>query len=668
MLVIDFETKSRCDLITAGTYNYISDHSTDILCCAFVDTVTGEKDIWWPDYSRNLPPKLAHWLTNADLVAAHYAEFDQGIYECIAVPEYGFPELPREKWYCTAAQCRVNAIPAGLDDAAWALGLKNRKYATGKHLIKALSIPDAVTGLFSQDPKLHAEMRAYCVQDAVVTADVVNSTRPMTQNEHLDWLKTCEINERGVKCDLELAWLSLKYADEEQSEIADQLVNSTHGAVTKHTQSQRIKAWIKDQLGEGHPLIKAMTVYKKGEPKLSLDKNVRRTVLEMAAVGELELPPRVVHVIQLLDDGSMSSVAKFKRMLERADPADGRVRGAFVFAGASQTLRYASRGLQLHNMKRDCWGVDDTTQLIEMMRGGYPIGQLTGGVMQTLAKLMRPAIIPEDGNVLIVGDWSSIEARCLHWLTDTEQGDLKLDLFESGADVYTLAAKDMGFDDRQIGKVAELSCGYQGARRALQAMARNYGVKIGDDEADLIVQRWRDANWWVVQFWRDLEQAAKDAIDKPLTYFSAGMVKYIFMPALMEGTLLCIMGGDHIIQYPKARIDLVETPWGESYQVTALKAAYKPKSDAEEWPRTALYGGLFCENICQAFAAALLRNALRKLPYVTAHVHDEIVLEAPEELAGEVVDMLRSVMRDVPAWAEGLPLAAEPQIMLRYGK
>ena len=668
MLVLDFETKSRCDLLTAGTYNYVADPSTDILCCAFMDTETGEKDIWWPDYSRQLPPKLVRWLLAADLVAAHYAEFDQGIYEYVGVQVYGFPELPREKWYCTAAQCRVNAIPAGLDDAAWALGLKDRKHASGKSLIKALSIPDKDTGLFNLDPQLLSEMRHYCMQDVIVTVGVVRCTRPMTQNEHLDWLKTCEINERGVKCDLELATLALQYADEEQSEIAAKLDIATRGVVTKHTQSQRIKQWLVSAVGEAHPLIKLMTVYKKGEPKLSLDKNIRRTVLEMASNGELPLHPNIVDVIQLLDDGSMSSVSKFKRMLERADPVDGRVRGAFVFAGASQTLRYASRGLQLHNMKRDCWGAEDAEQLIEMMRGNYPIGQLTGGVMQTLAKLMRPAIIPEAGKALIVGDWSSIEARCLHWLTDTEQGDLKLDLFESGADVYTLAAKNMGFDDRQIGKVAELSCGYQGARRALQAMARNYGVKIADNEADLIVQRWRETNWWVVQFWRDLEQAAKDAIDNPLTYFPAGMVKYIFMPDLIDGTLLCIMGGDHIIQYPKARIELVETPWGESYQVTALKAAYKPKGDSEEWPRTSLYGGLFCENICQAFAAALLRNALRKLPDVIAHVHDEIVMEVPEELAVEAAGVLRSVMLDVPEWAEGLPLATEPTIMTRYGK
>ena len=400
MLVLYFETKSRCDLVTAGTYNYISDHSTDILCCAFMDTETGEKDIWWPDYSQHLPPKLVRWLVDADLVGAHYAEFDQGIYESIAVHEYGFPELPREKWYCTAAQCRVNAIPAGLDDAAWALGLSNRKHASGTSLIKALSIPDKDTGLFNQDPKLHSEMRKYCVQDVVVTVNVVNSTRPMTQNEHLDWLKTCEVNENGVKCDLELAWLSLKYADDEQTEIAAKLDIATRGVITKHTQSQRIKQWLVVTVGEAHPLIKLMTVYKKGEPKLSLDKNIRRTVLEMASNGELPLHPNIVDVIQLLDDGSMSSVSKFKRMLERADPVDGRVRGAFVFAGASQTLRYASRGLQLHNMKRDCWDADDAGQLIEMMRGGYPIGQLTGGVMQTLAKMMRPAIIPEAGTCL----------------------------------------------------------------------------------------------------------------------------------------------------------------------------------------------------------------------------------------------------------------------------
>jgi len=51
---------------------------------------------------------------------------------------------------------------------------------------------------------------------------------------------------------------------------------------------------------------------------------------------------------------------------------------------------------------------------------------------------------------------------------------------------------------------------------------------------------------------------------------------------------------------------------------------------------------------------------------VVRHVHDEIVIETDKP---EVVDAaLERIMCSPPAWAEGLPLAAEVQTMTRYGK
>jgi len=667
MFVIDFETRSRCDLKTAGLHNYLADPATEIVCLAGYCTETEYKQIWWPA-TGPLPEKFRYHLENANFVAAHNAEFDQGIYEFIGVPDHGFPEITRERWYCTAAQCRVNALPASLDDAAMALKLKIRKDNRGKQLIRQLSIPNKDTGEFNDDPVLHQEFREYCMKDVEVTVQILKNSRLMTQNEHADWLKTCEINERGIRVDLELATLSLKYAEIEQGEIATELKRLTDSVVDRHTQTERIKKYLVGQLGELHPIIQEMTVYKAGVAKLSLDKNIRRNIRGKIADFTIQVDDKFGDIVQLLDDGNASSVSKFKRMLAMADPEDHRVRGAFVFAGASQTLRYASRGVQVHNMKRDCWDASSTEALKRDMREGAEIG--TGkGVMQTLAKAMRPAIIPEDGKVFVVGDWSSIEARCLHWGTDTLQGDQKLMLFEDGVDVYQETADELNLADRQQGKVVELSAGYQGHANAFQAMARNYGVKVGHDEAGEIVNKWRKSNWWVVDFWHKLEQAAKSAIGHPNEYFSAGMVKYIFVPDMMNGTLLCVMPGNHVLHYPEARIQKVKTPWGgEQYSVTAIKAAFKPKADAKGWPRTSLYGGLFCENFCQGFSAAILRNALRGLSDVTMHVHDEIVLEVPEEIAEYMVGVLKLAMVKVPDWADGLPLNAEPVIMTRYGK
>jgi DNA polymerase len=83
-----------------------------------------------------------------------------------------------------------------------------------------------------------------------------------------------------------------------------------------------------------------------------------------------------------------------------------------------------------------------------------------------------------------------------------------------------------------------------------------------------------------------------------------------------------------------------------------------------------LWGGLLAENITQAFCAALLRDAIRradaeKVESLVAHVHDELIFETdtPITVAGHV----QQVMEEVPAWAKGLPLKAEPVILNRYG-
>jgi DNA polymerase len=121
--------------------------------------------------------------------------------------------------------------------------------------------------------------------------------------------------------------------------------------------------------------------------------------------------------------------------------------------------------------------------------------------------------------------------------------------------------------------------------------------------------------------------------------------------ALPSGRILC---------YPYARLE----PEGVSY----AKASWKPAADAKEWPRARLWKGLACENITQAAANDVLRASLRQLDGVVLHVHDEIVLEVPENDAEAATARLHEVMCTPPVWANGLPLEAEVNVMKRYGK
>ena len=666
MIIIDFETRSRADLKKVGTDMYCNDPSTEIICmaAAMADPLDTRQWLWFPEKGQLLfSPLLKALGTDMNYVAAHHARFDQGIWEYIGVPDHGFPKLAQNRWYCTSAQARVNALPAGLDDATQALNSKHKKSHAGQQLIKKLCIPQP-DGSFNMDPTLLNEMYAYCMADVQATKDLINSCRLLSPEEHEDWLVNERINDRGIKVDLPLAKCASQYADAETIQIALELAKLTQGAVTKHTQNQRIKKWMLPLVNR--EVEKLTVVYKNGERKNSLAKDIRANLLDRADAGDIELADEVYNVIACLDEGNMSSVAKFKRMIDMSEPATHRVHGAFMYAGAG-TLRYTSRGLQVHNFKRDCYSPEDSSSMRNMMLGG---GKLADGtVMQTLGKLLRPAIIPATGKVLIVGDWASIEGRGLPFLANDHRANQKLELFKqidndpSLPDMYERADHN-----RQVGKVKELALGYGGAGGAFRSMARNYGVYLPSAEIDRAVKDWRRRNDWAPDFWNKLERAARLAIQNPLVEYTAGLVAYTYVPDLIEGTLMCKLPGDHWIQYPKARVERVQTDYGMKWQISALKANWGFNKDSGEWSRFTLWRGLLAENVTQAFCAALLRWALRFIDHVVLHCHDEIVLEVPATEAQYWQSELQKVMEDGPLWAIGLPLKAPAKIMTRYGK
>jgi DNA polymerase len=151
------------------------------------------------------------------------------------------------------------------------------------------------------------------------------------------------------------------------------------------------------------------------------------------------------------------------------------------------------------------------------------------------------------------------------------------------------------------------------------------------------------------------------AMRNPGSEFTAGRVAYLYD----RQHLWYVLPSGRVLCYPFARFD-------EEGNVTYAKASWKPAADAKEWPRARLWKGLACENITQAVANDLLRDALWRLEEegldVVLHVHDEIVLEVPEADADSAAQRLVKVMSTPPAWAYGLPLNAEVATMSRYGK
>lgn len=84
------------------------------------------------------------------------------------------------------------------------------------------------------------------------------------------------------------------------------------------------------------------------------------------------------------------------------------------------------------------------------------------------------------------------------------------------------------------------------------------------------------------------------------------------------------------------------------------------------------FGPVIAHNCTQATANDILRYALRELDdlyyEIVAHIHDEIVVQVPEDQAEEAKTEIEKIMTTIPPWATGLPLAVEADIRSRYMK
>jgi DNA polymerase len=267
-------------------------------------------------------------------------------------------------------------------------------------------------------------------------------------------------------------------------------------------------------------------------------------------------------------------------------------------------------------------------------------------------------IIAAPDHRLMFADYSAIEARVLAWMAG--QKDL-VETFAKGGDVYIKMASaiynvpedKVTSEQRQVGKMAILGCGYGmgGKRFAEQCAAMGIGVDV--EEAKRIVSIYRQENNQIAAYWQSLEaeylELAREALDQGET-----ILRY----ALPSGRSLT---------YRNPRIVQRETPWGTSQDTVEIDTL---NSITRQWVPQKIWGGLAVENVVQATARDLMAGAMMRLENagypVIMSVHDEIICEVPEGYGS--LDEMIEIMTSPPAWAKGCPIAAEGKEGPRYRK
>lgn len=172
-------------------------------------------------------------------------------------------------------------------------------------------------------------------------------------------------------------------------------------------------------------------------------------------------------------------------------------------------LDIASRGsfpvpLRYYGAHTGRWSGSDKVNLQNLPSRGGPY-----------AKVLKDCIVPPDGYMIVDCDASQIEARVLAWFA--EQEDLveafanREDVYKKMASsIYNVPVEEITKQQRQVGKVAILGCGYGVGGAKFQTVLKLMGgVDVSEDESHDIVKLYRKTNGKIQQLWWD----AGDVLD-----------------------------------------------------------------------------------------------------------------------------------------------------------
>lgn len=589
------------------------------------------------------------------------------------------------------ATAMAMALPGSLENAAAAVNLTIGKDMAGHRLMMQMARPRSKDPLVWWDVEEKKQrLYEYCMQDVEVERQLEKRLVPLSQSEQQLWWLDQAINDRGVYVDVPLCEAAIKIVDQCKKELDEEMSRVTETGVTACTNRNQLVIWLKEQ----------------GIDAESVAKDALAEMLARA-----DLPADVRRALELRREGSKTSVAKVDSLLAGRS-RDGRAKGLTQYHAAS-TGRWGGRRFQPQNLKRP--EQKDIDTLCDLLgRGDHKLfSMMYENPVSAIGDAVRSMVRAAPGRKLVTADFSNIEGRVAAWYCGEEWKLKAFREFDAGTghDLYKLAyARSFGIDpakvdsfQRQVGKVQELALQYRGGHGAYVAMAAGYGIDLSDvtkavraavhqekwqkaesrfrpqnafgmDVDDwtalrIVIDGWRYAHPQIKQSWTDLEDAAEAAVRNPGETYAVGACKF-----KVKGSFLWLrLPSGRCLCYPYPRIKQKLMPWLDDNENPVYRETLcfmGVDSFTKQWQEQFAHGGVLLENIVQATARDILAEAIVRVEQagypVVLHVHDEIVTE-PKSDFGSIGEFSK-IMSVVPAWAEGLPIAAAGYESLRYKK
>lgn len=644
-LFIDVETYSSVDIKESGAYKYIESPDFEILIIGYalddgpvkiVDLAQGEE----------MPEEFEEALLDPDCAkVAHNAVFER-----LSFKHIGY-NVPAEQWYCTSVKAAYCGLPLSLDGVSKALNLTDKKLDTGKALIKYFSCPckaTRVNGMRTRNYPEHApekwEMyKEYNKYDVLAEREIFKRLEAyiIPDIERKMYVLDQNINDRGILVDMELAESAIA-VDNTYTSILTQHAQQLTGLENPNSPVQ-IRQWIEKTTG-----CVVMSLSKETMPDL---------------MKEFADYPDVIELLNIRKKLSKTSIKKYYAMLNCA-MKDHRVRGTFQFYGANRTGRWAGRLLQLQNLSKNHISHIEVPREMIRARDWESVEMMYDDVADILSQLVRTALIASPGKVFSVADFSAIEARVISWLANEKW---RMDVFRGDGKIYEATGAKMfnvpisaitkGSVLRDKSKISELALGYEGSLGALKRMG---GERMGlsDTEMMSLVRKWRSANPAIVDMWKEIDEASKEAVryQRPVSC----TCRNIIFDCNGEFMTIQLPSGRKLFYYgPKFKDKKI----GCSTMPTRVLCYQGVVQETKQWGEIDTYGGKLTENIVQAISRDLLGNSMLNLEandyHPVCHIHDEVLCEVPEENAQAYYEEMASIMGTPPEWASDLPLRAD---------
>jgi len=349
-LSIDIETYSETALQKSGVYRYVEDDNFEILLFGY-STDSGPVQVVDIACGEKIPDDVIAALTDETVTKwAFNASFER-----ICLSRFlGYPSgeyIDPASWKCSMIWAATMGLPLSLEGVGAVLGLEKQKLTEGKELIKFFCQPCAPTkanGQRTRNRPFHAKdkwaaFKRYNARDVETEMGIQQRLAKFPVPEkiwdeyHLDQ----EINDRGVRIDMELVRRAIEMDARSRQELTEAMQHLTE--LENPNSVQQMKQWLSDN----------------GMETDSLGKKVVAELLKTA-------PPELAEVLALRQQLAKSSVRKFQAM-ENTICTDGRARGMFQFYG-SRTGRFAGRNIQLQNLPQN--HLPDLAEARALVRAG----------------------------------------------------------------------------------------------------------------------------------------------------------------------------------------------------------------------------------------------------------------------------------------------------------